>query len=118
MNFEQLLQEFARQSDADLYREALYDMIEGCADYVSAVVKMEAYRQIPLAEGAAFREELSRRDRSRSAVHNDLIGKIRVVNRICKNLGLEPLCGDDLPRAEYGDFALKVVRDYFEHRVR
>ena len=118
MELEKVLTAINRQPDAPLYRECLYEMIEACAEYVGAVTKMEAYRHIPLEEGAQFREELSRRDKSRSIVHNDLISKIRIVNRICGQIGIDPLCGDDLSRAEYGDLAFGVVKDFFENRVR
>ena len=115
---ERILDAMKKEPDAGFYLECLYEMIENCADYVSAVVKMEAYRNLPLAEGNEYREELSRRDKSRSVVHNDLISKIHLVNRICTKIGVTPPCGDDLPRAEYGDFAFRIAAEYFEHRVR
>ena len=118
LNFDKMVSEMEKYPDGDLYKECLFDMIDGCADYVSAVTKMESYRSIPSKNGAEFREKLTQLDKTRTIFHNSLISKITVLNRICAKIGLEPVCADRLPRAEYGDFAFTVVKDFFEHRVR
>jgi hypothetical protein len=104
--------------DESLYKECLYEMLEGCADYVRAVIKMEGYRTIAYENGREFREKVAALDKTRTIVHDGLISKIQVVNRICKKIGINPICDDNIPRAEYGDIAIDIVKKLFDQRVR
>lgn len=107
-----------KHPDGNLYEECLYNMIQSCADYIKAVVNIEALRQNPSKNGTEYREKFSQLDQRRTIAHDNLISQIKVVNRICLKIGIEPICPDELSRAEYGDLALSIVRDFFENRTR
>lgn len=118
MDFVEMMRKMGESPDGELYKDCLFDMIGDCAGYVGAVVEMEACKSDPEKGGAEYREKLSSLDKRRTIAHNSLISKIQTVNRICQNIGIEPVCADNLARAEYGDYAFSVVRGFFENRTR
>jgi hypothetical protein len=49
--------------------------------------------------------------------HNALIANVNMANRICENIGDEPIYkGNPQERSEYGDFAKEVVDDFYANR--
>ncbi|WP_276661813.1 hypothetical protein [Syntrophomonas wolfei] len=61
--------------------------------------------------------DLAEIDNRRSKIHDSLITLITAVNRLCEHYGIEPLYGGGHQRREMGDFALELVKAYFQIRV-
>lgn len=99
--------------------ELVLDMANACAEYVSAVTRMELVRQQgnKMMDGAEYRAEVERLDTNRSRIHNTLIGQIDAVNRLCERKGVEPLYQGGKERREYGDFAIALVDAVFGERL-
>ncbi len=98
-------------------RELVEEMINSAADYVRAVVAMETVAaNVRGLEGAAFREERTSADKSRSMVHNSFISLVNSVNRLCDKKKLSRVYTGGEERRAYGDFAMEIVRTIFEAR--
>ncbi len=99
--------------------ELLQQFADCAADYVQAVVRMEAALPVfRLTLGAEeYRTRTGELDRRRTACHNALIDATRILNRMLESLGLPPLYGGDLSRRrDVGDFAGAFVREMYDRR--
>lgn len=98
------------------------DMIDSCANYVDTVVNMEnainVYR-FRAEDPSELRVMIQRLDQTRRIVHNALISNVRIVDRLCKMEGVEPIFGgSDEDRLAVAEFAKRVVDEYFEDRKK
>jgi len=86
--------------------------------YIEIVVRQSFLLQIN--EGTKNQnvlEELANLDKSRSRIHDSLIGQIAIVNRLCEEYELELIYTGGEARRDKGDFALELVSDYFKDRI-
>jgi len=98
------------------------DMIDSCANYVDTVVNMEnainVYR-FRVEDPSELRVMIQRLDQTRRIVHNALISNVRIVDRLCKMEGVEPIFGgSDEDRLAVAEFAKRVVDEFFEDRKK
>jgi len=96
------------------------DMVDSCANYVDTVVNMEnainVYR-FRVEDPSELRVMIQRLDQTRRIVHNTVISNVRIVDRLCKINGVEPVFGGlDEDRLAIAEFAKKVVDEFFEER--
>ena len=98
---------------------ALITKLLGTANkYIEIVVKQGILLQIN--EGTSDRnilEDLASMDKNRSHIHDSLINQIAIVNRLCAEYKLEPIYNGKEERRYKGDFALKLITDYFQDRI-
>lgn len=98
-------------------RDLIETMIRSAADYVRAVVVMEAAASNYAGrEAEQLRTTVAELDRSRRTVHNGLISSVDIVNRICAAHDAPLIYTGDEKRRHYGDFALSLVQEIFEAR--
>ena len=98
-------------------REIIEEMVINAANYVQAVVVMEAKaKNFAGRQGSEMRDAVSTSDSARSKIHNSLIARVNAVNRICSAYGLELIytAGDE--RRRYGDFAFALTEEIFRNR--
>lgn len=98
------------------------DMVDSCANYVDTVVNMEnainVYR-FRVEDPSELRVMIQRLDQTRRIVHNTVISNVRIVDRLCKINGVEPVFGGlDEDRLAIAEFAKKVVDEFFEDRKK
>ena len=106
----------ASQCDND-ERELIEQMIGNAADYVQTVVKMETIADnVAGRSDTELRSAVSEADHTRTIIHNSLISRVDIVNRICAAHNLPPIYTGDSQRRHYGDFALELVKEIFENR--
>lgn len=106
-----LIQAIDAQSGPAREKEIIGNLVAQASKYIEIVVK-----QGFAAQAGQSQEELIRIDQSRSRAHNSLISQIDIINRLCEKYGLEPVyTGLDERRAK-GDWAMKMVLDYFDTR--
>ena len=96
------------------------DMVDSCANYVDTVVNVEnainVYR-FRVEDPSELRVMIQRLDQTRRIVHNTVISNVRIVDRLCKINGVEPVFGGlDEDRLAIAEFAKKVVDEFFEDR--
>ena len=99
-------------------QELIEQMVHSAADYVRQVVIMES-TSMNLAgrTNEDFRQKKLETDETRSRIHNGLIHKVDIVNRICENHNMPVIYAGDRHRRCYGDFALELVSEIFENRT-
>lgn len=92
----------------------IQSLLESAINYVRAVVTMEARVQILSfrLEPEEYRVAVEQLDQSRRLAHDSFITKLNVVNRICDQLGMEPLYDGPTHRADKGEFAFSIVEEY------
>lgn len=94
-------------------------MVAACVAYVQCVIDTEMFRVMRnTLDGQTYRERAQRLDRNRSICHNALIANVNAVNRISERLGVEKVYEGAEERSQYGDYALALVSDVFDKRVR
>lgn len=98
------------------------DMVDSCANYVDTVVNMEnainVYR-FRVEDPSELRVMIQRLDQTRRIVHNTVISNVRIVDRLCKINGVEPVFGGlDEDRLAIAEFAKKVVDEFFKDRKK
>ena len=98
------------------------DMVDSCANYVDTVVNVEnainVYR-FRVEDPSELRVMIQRLDQTRRIVHNTVISNVRIVDRLCKINGVEPVFGGlDEDRLAIAEFAKKVVDEFFEDRKK
>lgn len=103
--------------DHDL--EAVEGLITDCGNYIDRVMAMEA--AIASArfrlEPQDFQELVTRLDRGRKYAHDSLIASIRLVNRLCGVYGVDIVYTGPDERIPMADFAMEVVKEYFEGKT-
>jgi len=109
------------KDDPDLV-SLVRDMVDSCANYVDTVVNMEnainVYR-FRVEDPSELRVMIQRLDQTRRIVHNTVITNVRIVDRLCKINGVEPVFGGlDEDRLAVAEFAKKVVDEFFEDRKK
>jgi len=109
------------KDDPDLV-SLVRDMVDSCANYVDTVVNMEnainVYR-FRVEDPSELRVMIQRLDQTRRIVHNTVISNVRIVDRLCKINGVEPVFGGlDEDRLAIAEFAKKVVDEFFEDRKK
>ena len=109
------------KDDPDLV-SLVRDMVDSCANYVDTVVNMEnvinVYR-FHVEDPSELRVMIQRLDQTRRIVHNTVISNVRIVDRLCKINGVEPVFGGlDEDRLAIAEFAKKVVDEFFEDRKK
>lgn len=106
-------------ADVDDYRDCALEMVAACVAYVQCVIDTEMFRVMRnTLDGQTYRERAQRLDRNRSICHNALIANVNAVNRISERLGVEKVYEGAEERSQYGDYALALVSDVFDKRVR
>jgi len=98
------------------------DMVDSCANYVDTIVNVEnainVYR-FRVEDPSELRVMIQQLDQTRRIVHNALISNVRIVDRLCKMEGVEPIFGgSDEDRLAVAEFAKRVVDEYFEDRKK
>lgn len=102
----------------DVY-ECADDMISACLDYTQIVVRSEVLRcKRDVMDAAEYRESVQRAEQERRTCHDSLIVRVDLVNRLCEKVGVETVYQGTEARAEYGDFAMRLVEQIFGSRVR
>lgn len=98
-------------------RELIEAMVLEAADYVQAVIAMETKAaNYPGRQGSALREAVAEADSARSKIHDSLMVRVNVVNRICAAHGHAPIYIGDTQRRNYGEFAFGLVSEIFGRR--
>ena len=104
------------------------DLISSCLksfdDYHAAIYKMETWAMIYNHEVLGreeYRDTFESLDKSRSYNHNDVIGNIRIINRMAQNAGVgliyDGTVSEEPPhRREIADAVLKFVNDVVLNR--
>lgn len=101
----------------DIECELIEQMIHNAADYVRAVIIMEtAASNIASLDADGTREAKQSTDRVRTIAHDAFISSVNIVNRICDKYELRRIYTDGGDRRDYGEFALRIVRDIFASR--
>ena len=99
-------------------QELIEQMVHSAADYVRQVVVMESTAMnLAGRDKESFRSKKFETDGTRSQIHNGLIDKVRIVNRICKNHDLPPIYEGPEHRRNYGDFTIALVEEIFRNRT-
>lgn len=112
----QQLNSLAAHCDLD-EREMIEEMVINAADYVQAVVAMEAKaKNFAGRQGSEMRDAVSTSDSTRSKIHNSLIARVNAVNRICTAHDLDLIYTGDSERRHYGDFAFALTEEIFRNR--
>lgn len=94
--------------------EYIQNLILKATTYVRTVVEMESKIQTLRfrLETEDYQEAIEKLDRSRRLAHNSFISNIEVVNRICAQIGIEPIYSGPDDRIAKGDFAFAIVEEY------
>ena len=101
----------------DMECELIEQMIHNAADYVRAVIIMEtAASNIASLDSDGTREAKQSTDRARTIAHDAFISSVNIVNRICDKHEFRRIYTDGEDRRDYGEFALRIVRDIFASR--
>mgnify|MGYP000963612265 CR=1 FL=1 len=90
------------------------EMIENAVRYASTVTNMDAQMEIlPFRyEGEELKEVITKMDAARRRAHDAFIGRLNIVNRICKQNGLEVFYDGPEDRMAMGDCAFIIQREY------
>jgi len=95
------------------------EILKSCAFYIDRVVAMESAQSILrfTLEPDDYRMTLTELDKNRKIAHNGLIANVKLMNRYCKLVGIDPIFkGDTDSRIEVAEFAMEIVKDIFETR--
>lgn len=104
--------------------KTIEEIIDGCADYVQAVIQMESAIQIARfrMEGDQFRSYVENLDKSRRANHNACIANIKMLNRLCTLYRCDKIFSDEeleMDRTDIADKIIKIIVDeYFDERKK
>ena len=102
----------------DTERKMIEEMIISAADYVHAVTVMET--KVTNYFGRSSNEKLeavATSDSWRTGRHESLMTKVNIINRICTNHDMAPIYTGGSHRRQYGDFALRLVKEIFTGRI-
>lgn len=116
-----LINAIQTDSDESLKRQKLAlinKLLEAACKYITIVTQQSI--QLQINQGTTDRvilEMLADMDKSRSRIHDSLIGQIAAINRLCVANGLEPIYSGSDDRREKGDFAMQLIADYFKERL-
>lgn len=117
-NFRELAEILKSKGEDDLIK-SVEETIRLCGQYVFKVNNMEgAFITANLImENREYREYINELDTDRHNTHERLIPSVKLLNNICRMVGVEPIYRGDLEeRIEIGDFALDVVSELFQTR--
>ncbi|MGI9951420.1 DUF3232 domain-containing protein [Moorellaceae bacterium AZ2] len=98
--------------------QSVEDFIEDCGKYIDSVMAMEAalavarYRMEP----EDYREHIIELDRRRKLNHDALIASVRLVNRLAKLYGCEPVYTGPDERIAIAEFAMEITQEFFAER--
>ena len=99
-------------------QELIEQMVHSAADYVRQVVVMESTAMnFAGRDKESYRSKKAETDGATSQIHNGLINKVRIVNRICENHSLPPIYEGPEERKSYGTFAIVLVEEIFRNRT-
>jgi len=92
----------------------IQDFINTAVNYVKSVIVMESQIQILqfCLEPEEYREKIEKSEQNRRIIHNSLIAKINIMNRLCKKMGMKPLYQGPDNREGKGQFAFSLVEEY------
>lgn len=111
-----IVAELQEKSDSTTERKLDYiqKMIQSAVNYVRTVVVMGAQMDIAKfrMEPEDYRMFVEQLDCNRRLAHNSFIIKLNVVNRICLDLGFDPIYDGPDHRADKGEFAFSLVEEY------
>ena len=90
------------------------EMIENAVRYTSTVTNMDAQMEIlPFRYVAEeLQEAIKRLDTARRRAHDAFISRLNIVNRICKQNGLEVFYDGPEDRVAMGGCAFTIQREY------
>lgn len=114
-----LVAELKKLEDCDELLEYVFNMIDYCGQYVGAVVSQQSilYVKKSMLDGESFHTIAQEADTTRSIKHDALITTVKIVNRLCGEVGAEPIyTGDIEKRVEVAEFAKQVVNEMFDVR--
>jgi len=98
-------------------QELIEQMVHSAADYVRQVVIMESTAMnLAGRDNESYRNKKLETDKTRTQIHNGLISKVDIVNRICEMHDLPPIYDGEEHRRCYGDFAIELVGEIFTER--
>ena len=101
----------------DMECELIEQMIHNAADYVRSVIIMETTaNNIVRLDSAEAQEAKQSADRARTIAHDAFISSVNIVNRICDKHEFKRIYTDGEDRRDYGEFALRIIRDIFTSR--
>ncbi|MGR6836624.1 DUF3232 domain-containing protein [Syntrophomonas erecta] len=99
-------------------KNLIKEYLQHCLKYVAIVIEQGiAIQEAGTATDQNTLQELADIDKSRSRVHDSLIAKINILNRICEIHEIPPLYMGSDNRREKGDFAFQTISEYFEDRL-
>lgn len=104
----------------DMSYSFLTKAFEAFPDYANVVVRQQAMIPIWNAryEGQELRELVSDIDRQRHNYHEAAIASANMLNRMCKNNGLEPFFEGDITRRDHvADFVGDYVNEVYNHGI-
>jgi hypothetical protein len=99
----------------------LEEMLNNCGEYIEKVNRMgNAWTVVRYRmDTNNFQEYYSSIDKSRTSIHNDLIIKVKMINRLCKIHSVESIfTGNTDERIEVAEFAMEVVTENFTLRKK
>lgn len=113
------------KEDADIM-ELIQDSLISFLDYQNAIYKMEIYTQIYNSQNLEtknYQNMLLEFDKARSLAHNNLISKINILNRLCKESKIAPvydgIVSENRPyRIKIADAILEFVNTTVKERKK
>lgn len=75
---------------------SIRELIQACSLYFEKVCASEAYILLrPLTDAEEYRLQYAQMDKSRSVAHNNLISRVKLLNKYCTLAGCEPIFPGD-----------------------
>lgn len=108
-----------KDDDPEFILESIKMAMKSFCDYVDVVYNMETRIKIAATryEGSDYREFVMNLDRGRRIAHENAIGQLSMLNRLCKMLEVEPLFDGDLnDRYQVADFCMAITKELFDKR--
>lgn len=93
--------------------DLIKNLVTAAVKYVDVCVNQTATLQSGIIDNKVF-EEI---DVRRSRAHDSLIAQIGIINRLCDKYDIAAIYEGPDDRRSKGDFALDLVRSYFQDRI-
>lgn len=96
------------------------EFIRSCTKYIETVCTSKVYILLRNSiNPKEFRTQFAQLDKARSASHNYLISKVKMMNRYCEMAGSDPLFSGDIKnRIEIAEFAQIITEELFSERKK
>ena len=102
---------------SDAEKKLVQKMIWEAADYVQAVIRMVTTdHNVAGLDTQQWKADRQTTDKARTVAHDSLISMVNIVNRICARHEKPLIYQGSESRKEYGDFAIELVRAYYDRR--